>query len=154
MMKFEVLRLIATLTVRADKPVGMFDTLEPMRSDPLAVARRAQGSQPVHDVPDSRFHYFRILSIFCQRTIAFDHCDQKARSLFWDQLAADRQAVDEVFAELDEDALLDASLGKRLRGRETIAGDAEFRRLFRYLTGQGFEPDRVMALLKKRSLRR
>jgi len=38
--------------------------LQPMRSRPLAVVRRAQGSQPDHDVPDSRFHYFRILSIF------------------------------------------------------------------------------------------
>ena len=50
--------------------------------------------------------------------------------------------------------LVDAEpLGKRLRGREKIADDVEFRRLFRYLIGQGFEPDRVMALLKKRSPR-
>jgi regulatory protein len=62
-----------------------------------------------------------------------------------------RQAVDDVFGALDEDALLEAALGKRLRGRETIADDAEFRRLYRFLIGQGFEPDRVMAVLKKRS---
>ena len=68
--------------------------------------------------------------------------------------ATARQAVDEVFGALDEDALLDAALGKRLRGRETIADDAEFGKLFRYLIGQGFEPERVMALLKKRSPRR
>ena len=67
--------------------------------------------------------------------------------------ATARQAVDEVFGALDEDALLDAALGKRLRGREQIADDAELRRLFRYLIGQGFEPDRVMALLKKRAPR-
>jgi regulatory protein len=67
--------------------------------------------------------------------------------------ATARQAVDDVFGALDEEALLDAALGKRLRGRETIADDAEFRKLFRYLIGQGFEPDRVMALLKKRSPR-
>jgi regulatory protein len=67
--------------------------------------------------------------------------------------ATARQAVDEVFGALDEDALLDAALGKRLRGRETIADDAEFRKLFRYLIGQGFEQDRVMALLKKRARR-
>ena len=64
-----------------------------------------------------------------------------------------RQAVDEVFGALDEEALLDAALGKRLRGRETIGDAAEFRRLVRYLIGQGFEPDRVMAVLKKRSPR-
>jgi regulatory protein len=68
--------------------------------------------------------------------------------------ATARQAVDEVFGALDEAALLDAALGKRLRDGENIADDAEFRRLFRYLLGQGFEPDRVMALLKKRSPRR
>jgi regulatory protein len=67
--------------------------------------------------------------------------------------ATARQAVDEVFGAMDEEALLDAALGKRLRGREKIADDAEFRRLFRYLIGQGFEPERVMALLKKRSPR-
>ena len=67
--------------------------------------------------------------------------------------ATARQAVDEVFGAMDEEALLDAALGKRLRGREKIADDAEFRRLFRYLIGQGFEPERVMALLKKRSSR-
>ena len=68
--------------------------------------------------------------------------------------ATARRAVDEVFGALDENALLDAALGKRLCGREAIADDAELRRLFRYLIGQGFEPDRVMSLLKKRSPRR
>jgi hypothetical protein len=42
----------------------------------LAVARRAQRPQPVYDVSDPRFHDFRILSILCQRAIAFDHRDQ------------------------------------------------------------------------------
>jgi hypothetical protein len=32
----------------------------------------------------------------------------------------------------------------------TIADDREFNRLYRYLIGQGFEPDRVLALLRKR----
>src|SRR5580704_9782283 len=48
----------------------------PMRSTSLAVARRAQGPQPVHNVSDPRFYYFRILSVLCQRTVAFDHRDQ------------------------------------------------------------------------------
>jgi len=63
--------------------------------------------------------------------------------------ATARQALDAVFNELDDDALLDAALAKRLRGRETIADEAEFRRLFRYLVGQGFEPDRALAVLKR-----
>ena len=34
---------------------------------------------------------------------------------------------------IDDDALLEASLAKRLRGRDTIADDREFQRLYRYL---------------------
>jgi regulatory protein len=63
--------------------------------------------------------------------------------------ATARRAVDEVFAALDPDALIEASLAKRLRGREQIADEAELARLYRYLIGQGFEPDRVMAALGK-----
>ena len=63
--------------------------------------------------------------------------------------ATARQAVDHVFGALDADALLDASLAKRLRGRDRIADDREFQRLYRYLMGQGFEPQRVLATLKK-----
>lgn len=60
-----------------------------------------------------------------------------------------RRAVDEVFADVDDDALLEASLGKRLRGRDTVADERERQRLYRYLIGQGFDPDRVLARLKK-----
>ena len=59
-----------------------------------------------------------------------------------------RMAIDGVFGALDDDALLQSSLQKRLRGRDTIADDREFARLFRYLIGQGFESDRVMKALK------
>jgi len=50
---------------------------------------------------------------------------------------------------LDPDSLLTASLEKRLRGRERIADDREFQRLFRYLMAQGFDTDKVLALLRK-----
>ena len=59
------------------------------------------------------------------------------------------KAVDEVFQDLDPDALLSASLAKRLRGRERIADDREFQRLYRYLTAQGFDSDRILARLRK-----
>jgi regulatory protein len=59
-----------------------------------------------------------------------------------------RMAIDGVFGALDDDALLQSSLQKRLRGRDSIADDREFARLFRYLIGQGFESDRVMKALK------
>jgi regulatory protein len=61
-----------------------------------------------------------------------------------------RRAVDEVFEGLDPDALLQASLARRLRGRETIADDKEFARLYRYLIGQGFESDQVLRALTAR----
>ena len=64
--------------------------------------------------------------------------------------ATAKRAVDEVFDAIDDDALLEASLAKRLRGRETIADDREFQRLYRYLIGQGFEADRVMRALTAR----
>ena len=64
-----------------------------------------------------------------------------------------RRAVDDVFDGLDTDALLEASLAKRLDERKPIADDAEFRRLYRYLIGQGFEADRIIAALKARSVK-
>jgi regulatory protein len=54
-----------------------------------------------------------------------------------------QRIVDETFLEIDGDALLDAALQKRLRGRERIADDREYARLYRYLLGQGFESDRI-----------
>lgn len=65
-----------------------------------------------------------------------------------------RHAVDEVFGAIDGEAHLEASLRKRLRGRDSIGDDREFQRLFRYLVAQGFETDQVMkALRAKRKLR-
>jgi regulatory protein len=59
------------------------------------------------------------------------------------------RAIQEVFEAIDADALMAAALHKRLRGREQIADEREFQRLYRYLIGQGFEPDRVLALLRR-----
>ena len=59
------------------------------------------------------------------------------------------RAVDEAFRDLDPDALLAASLAKRLRGRERIADEREFQRLFRYLSAQGFDSDRILAHLRR-----
>jgi len=64
-----------------------------------------------------------------------------------------RRAVDEAFAAIDDDALLLTSLAKRLRGRDRLADDAEFARLFRYLVGQGFDSDRVLRALDSRRRR-
>ena len=59
-----------------------------------------------------------------------------------------KSAVDSVFEHLDDDALIETALRKRLRS-DGIADQREFQRLFRYLTGQGFEPERVLRLLRR-----
>ena len=62
-----------------------------------------------------------------------------------------REAVAEVFAELDEAALLEEALDRRLRHGLSLADPAVFRRVHRYLLGQGFDPSRVTALLRFRA---
>ena len=67
--------------------------------------------------------------------------------------AADsKRAIEEVFAELDDDSLIEAAISKRLRERMTLGSDAEFRRLYRYLIGQGFEHDHIMRALTARRM--
>ena len=67
--------------------------------------------------------------------------------------AVAQRAIQETFEALDADALLASALQKRLRGRERIADDREFQRLYRFLVGQGFEPDHVVALLRRHRAR-
>ena len=62
-----------------------------------------------------------------------------------------RRVVDDTFAAIDPDSLLADALARRLRGRASIEGDREFHRLYRYLIAQGFEPDRVLAILRTMS---
>ena len=61
-----------------------------------------------------------------------------------------RRALDEVFSELDEKAILEAALDRRLSGRSNIADDKEFARLYRYLMAQGFEADRIIDALNRK----
>jgi regulatory protein len=64
-----------------------------------------------------------------------------------------REALDAVFADLDDEALLASALEKRLRGEATIPDDRTFQRLYRFLVSQGFEHDRVMKALRARRRR-
>ena len=61
-----------------------------------------------------------------------------------------RQATDDVFDGIDDEAQIELALKKRLRGRATIADDREFQRLYRFLVTQGFETDLVMKTLRSR----
>jgi regulatory protein len=62
-----------------------------------------------------------------------------------------REAVAEVFADLDENALLEQALDRRLRHGLSLSDPAVHRRVHRYLLGQGFDPGRVTALLRLRA---
>jgi len=62
-----------------------------------------------------------------------------------------RDAVAEVFAEVDETELLQQALDRRLRHGMDMSDPAVFRRVHRYLLGQGFDPGRVTALLRSRA---
>jgi regulatory protein len=65
-----------------------------------------------------------------------------------------RRAVDDVFASLDPDTLLDEVIARRLRGRALVEDNREAARLYRYLVAQGFEPDRALRALDMRRSRR
>lgn len=61
-----------------------------------------------------------------------------------------RRAVDEAFGALDPDAHIESALARRLHG-DHIKDPSEFRRLYRFLIGQGFEADQVLATLKRKN---
>jgi regulatory protein len=62
------------------------------------------------------------------------------------------EAVDEVFGAIDEPALLDRAIGRRLRGPGARIRDAaHFRRLLAQLVRQGFPASKVIAALKARA---
>ena len=62
-----------------------------------------------------------------------------------------REAVAEAFAEVDETDLLQQALDRRLRHGTDVNDPAVFRRVYRYLLGQGFDAGRVTALLRGRA---
>lgn len=64
-----------------------------------------------------------------------------------------RAALDEALAAVDQDAILEAALSRRLRGDAAIEDEAHFRRLYRFLIGQGFDSDRALQALKARRSR-
>ena len=59
------------------------------------------------------------------------------------------EALAEVFGDLDERALIDRALQKKLRGRTRVVDRAEHARLYQFLMRQGFSPAGVAAALRK-----
>ena len=61
-----------------------------------------------------------------------------------------REAVAEVFTEIDETELLEHALDRRLRRGLTLNDPLAVQRMHRYLVGQGFDPSAVTGLLRRR----
>jgi regulatory protein len=61
-----------------------------------------------------------------------------------------REAVAEVFTDLDETQLLEQALDRRLRRGVDLNDPVIASRLHRYLVGQGFDPSAVTGLLRRR----
>jgi regulatory protein len=59
------------------------------------------------------------------------------------------EALAEVFAEVDERALIAKALQKKMRGRTRITSAAEHARLYQFLMRQGFTPGGIAAALRK-----
>src|SRR5262245_17258693 len=59
------------------------------------------------------------------------------------------EALAEVFADVDERALIAKALQKKMRGRPRVANAAEHARLYQFLMRQGFTPAGIAAALRK-----
>jgi regulatory protein len=98
----------------------------------------------------------RRVALAAARTDAAVHRRGRRRVLqHLQQLGIDREtaaaAVDEVFGELDEGALLDQAIARSLRGRAATTLDRKgLARIVRRLVGQGFEPSVVYACLRRK----
>jgi regulatory protein len=60
-------------------------------------------------------------------------------------------AVAEVFADVDQTALLEQALDRRLRGGASLHDEATLRRVYRHLVAQGFEPSQVAHVIASRT---
>ncbi len=59
------------------------------------------------------------------------------------------EALAEIFADVDERALIAKALQKKMRGRPRITNAAEHARLYQFLMRQGFTPAGITAALRK-----
>jgi regulatory protein len=95
-------------------------------------------------------------ALACARTEA--HVKRHGRLLVLRQVEAigiprsvARAAVAEVFADLDEDVLIEQALERRLRRGASLPEAPALRRVHRYLLAQGFDAARVNAAIRSRA---
>jgi regulatory protein len=116
----------------------------------------AEIDRVVQRLADNRVLDDRRVALACARTDASVKGYGRRRALqHLQQLGVSSEialsAVDEVFGEVDEAALLDAAIEKRLRGGTARALDPkEKARLVRHLLARGFAPSQVFARLRAR----
>ena len=67
--------------------------------------------------------------------------------------AVPRGAVAEAFGDVDEGALIERAIDRRLRRGESLEDPAVRARVYRFLLGQGFDGDRVAGALRRRGSR-
>lgn len=65
-----------------------------------------------------------------------------------------REAVAEVFGDIDERALLERALARKLRHGDALDDVKVVQRVQRYLMAQGFEPSRIRAIIEERTRKR
>jgi SOS response regulatory protein OraA/RecX len=59
------------------------------------------------------------------------------------------EALGEVYGEIDERALIDDALRRKLRGRTRLSDQQEYARTYQFLMRQGFSPGGVAAALRR-----
>ena len=94
-------------------------------------------------------------ALACARTEAFVKRHGRRRALRQlNALGIAREvagaAVAEVFGELDEDALIQQALNRRMRHDQVLEDPAAIRRIHRFLLTQGFDASRVHAAMRNR----
>lgn len=113
-------------------------TLAALAADGLVDDRRAALARARHDATIKRHGRGRV--------------QRRVEALGVDRDTA-QSAVREVFADLDEDQLLDDALTRRLRGQPVPTDRRAAAKLFAWLVRQGFDAGKVSGLLRARARR-
>jgi SOS response regulatory protein OraA/RecX len=140
-LTFLARRELSTAQVRGRLARRQFDP-----HDIEAAVTRLQAERALDD---------RRAALACARREAHFKRHGQARALRQlEMLGIDREvaraAVTEVFADLDEDLLIEQALDRRLRTGASLPEAPALRRAHRYLLAQGFDAARVHAAIRSR----
>lgn len=129
-------RQIADRLRRKGFPRDAIDTaLESLRQSGALNDARAAAARARHDVNIRRHGRSRVM----RQVKSLGVSDETAR-----------HAVNAAFSDVSEDQMLAAALARKLRGADAPSDPKAVRRLQAWLLRQGFEPDRVQRLIRRR----